>query len=90
MASHKSAKKCIRKTVRQTLVNRNRVSRIRTFVRTLECMLTSTGQSAENLNTAFVAAQREIMRGVNKGVLHRNTAARRISGLARKVKALVQ
>jgi small subunit ribosomal protein S20 len=86
MASHKSAEKCIRKTVRQTLVNRNRVSRIRTHVRKLEDLLATPAVNTTDLQSALVAAEREIMRGVRKGVIHRNTAARRVSRLTKKVK----
>lgn len=89
MASHKSAEKCIRKTARQTLVNKNRVSRIRTEVRKIERMLdTPQAQDKVALESAFVAAQRQLMRGVSKGMLHKNTAARKISRLAKKVKAI--
>lgn len=89
MASHKSAEKCIRKTARQTLVNKNRVSRIRTEVRKIERMLDAPqAQDKAAVESAFVAAERQLMRGVSKGMLHKNTAARKISRLAKKVKAI--
>ena len=85
MASHKSAEKCIRKIARRTAINRSRLSRIRTFIKKAEEVLVK-DDSVEIKKDAVVAAEREIMRGVRKGVLHRNTAARKISKLARKVK----
>jgi small subunit ribosomal protein S20 len=86
MANHKSAEKRIRQTERRTEVNRNRVSRIRTFVKKVETALETgdKGAAAE----AFKAAQPEMMRGVSKGVLHRNTVARKLSRLSARIKAL--
>ena len=86
MANHRSAKKRIRQTARRTAVNRNRISRIRTFVKTVEEAIESGNKEAAA--TAFRAAQPEIHRGVTKGVLHRNTAARRLSRLSRRIRAL--
>ncbi|MCB9946956.1 MAG: 30S ribosomal protein S20 [Rhodospirillaceae bacterium] len=86
MAHHPSAKKRMRQTVRRTAVNRARVSRIRTFVKRVETALaTGDKQAAE---VALRAAQPEIQRGVTRGVLHRNTAARKISRLSKRVKGL--
>ncbi len=86
MANHRSAKKRIRQTVRRTAVNRNRISRIRTFVKSVEQAIESGDKEAAA--TAFQAAQPEIHRGVTKGVLHKNTAARRLSRLSRRIRAL--
>ncbi len=86
MAQHKSAKKRIRQTERRTEVNRARMSRVRTFIRTVEDAIASGDKDAAA--AALRAAQPEIMRGVTKGVLHRNTAARRISRLAARVNAI--
>ena len=86
MANHRSAKKRIRQTVRRTTVNRNRISRIRTFVKTVEQAIESGDKEAAA--TAYRAAQPEIHRGVTKGVLHKNTAARRLSRLSRRIRAL--
>ncbi len=86
MAQHKSAKKRIRQTERRTEVNRARMSRVRTFIRTVEDAIASGDKDAAE--AALRAAQPEIMRGVTKGVLHRNTAARRISRLAARVNAI--
>ena len=86
MAHHRSAKKRIRQTEKRTAINRSRVSRIKTFMRKVESALAqgdfSTAQSA------FAAAEPEIRRGVTKGVLHMNTASRKISRLARRVHAM--
>lgn len=86
MANHRSAKKRIRQTVRRTAVNRNRISRIRTFVKQVEVAIESGNKEAAA--TAYRAAQPEIHRGVTKGVLHKNTAARRLSRLSRRIRAL--
>ena len=87
MASHKSAEKCIRQTARRTLVNQNRMSRIRTFVKKIETLLENKASKVEAA-TALVQAERELMRGVSKGLLHKNTVARKVSRLAKKVKSL--
>ena len=86
MANHRSAKKRIRQTARRTAVNRNRISRIRTFVKRVELAIESGDKEAAA--TAYRAAQPEIHRGVTKGVLHKNTAARRLSRLSRRIRAL--
>jgi small subunit ribosomal protein S20 len=89
MASHKSAQKCIRKTARQTLVNKNRVSRIRTEVRKVERMLESPKAIDQTTaKAALVEAERQLMRGVSKGMMHKNTAARKVSRLAKRIKAI--
>ena len=85
MASHESAKKSIRKTEKQRVVNQNRLSRIRTFVKKLEQAI-ATNVSKESILTAFSEMQKEIMRGVNKRVVHKNAAARKISRMSHKVK----
>ncbi|MGK9169108.1 30S ribosomal protein S20 [Inquilinus limosus] len=86
MANHKSAEKRIRQTERRTLVNRNRVSRIRTFVKKVEVAIESGDKTAAA--EAFKAAQPELQRGVTKGVLHKNTVARKLSRLSGRIKAL--
>ncbi len=87
MASHKSAEKCIRKIERRTAVNKNRMSRIRTYIRKLEDLLVP-GLPKDQLTAALIQAEREIKRGVTKGVLHRNTASRKVSRLVKRAKAL--
>ena len=86
MAHHKSAKKRIRQTERRTDVNRSRMSRIRTFVKKVEAAI-ATGNAAD-AQAALKTAQPEIMRGVTKGVLAMGTASRKVSRLAKRVKAL--
>lgn len=86
MAHHKSAKKRIRQTVSRTDTNRARVSRIRTFLKKVESAIAAgdASQAAE----ALKAAQPELARGVSKGVLPKNTAARKMSRLSARVKGL--
>lgn len=86
MANHKSAEKRIRQTAKRTIVNKTRLSRIRTFVKKVEAAIAA-GDKA-NATEAFRAAQPELQRGVNKGVVHRNTAARKISRLAHRIAGL--
>jgi len=86
MANIKSAKKRIRKTARRTEINRARMSRVRTFVRKVESAIASGDKTAAQ--AALKEAQPELMRGVTKGVIHRNTASRRLSRLSARIKAL--
>lgn len=86
MAHNQSAKKRIRQTKRRTQINRARVQRIRTFMRKVEKAIA--GGDKTEARSAFEAAQPELMRGVNKGVVHRNTAARRLSRLSARIKSL--
>lgn len=86
MANHKSAEKCIRKTARRTEINKNRVSRVRTYIRKVEEAL-ATGVK-ESAQAALRVAEKELMRGVSKGVIHQNTASRKVSRLCKRVKAL--
>ena len=86
MANHKSAEKRIRQTERRTAVNKARLSRIRTFVKKVEAALDAGDRTTAQ--AAFLAAQPELQRGVTKGVLHKNTAARKISRLAHRLRTL--
>ena len=86
MANTSSAKKRVRRDARRTEVNRARRSRIRTFVKRVENAIESNDKEAAQV--AFVAAEPEIMRGVTRGVLHRNTASRKVSRLAARIKSL--
>lgn len=83
MANTSSAKKATRKIAARTEVNKSRVSRIRTFVRKVEEAIASGDKGAAE--AAFKAAQPELMRGAAKGVLHANTASRKVSRLANRV-----
>ncbi|PCI50071.1 MAG: 30S ribosomal protein S20 [Alphaproteobacteria bacterium] len=86
MANLLQAKKRIRANARRAEVNKSRKSRIRTFVKKVELALES--GNAEEARVALKAAQPELMRGVTKGVLHKKTASRKVSRLAKRVKAL--
>lgn len=86
MANHKSAEKRIRQTAKRTIVNKARVSRIRTYVKRVEAAIAA-GDKA-GAAEAFKVAQPELQRGVGKGVVHRNTASRKISRLAHRIAAL--
>jgi ribosomal protein S20 len=86
MANTSSAKKAARKIARRAAINKSRRSRVRTFVRKVEEALASGDK--EVAVAAFKAAEPELMRAATKGVLHRNTASRKVSRLAQRVKAL--
>ena len=86
MANLRSAKKRIRQTARKTVVNRDRIGRVRTFVKKVETAIATGDKDAAN--AALKAAQPEIMRGVTKGVVHRKTASRKVSRLNARIKAL--
>jgi len=86
MANNPGARKAIRKIAARTEVNKARRSRVRTFVRKFEEAVA--GGNAEAAKTAFVEAQSELMRAVSKGVVHKNTGARKVSRLAARLKKL--
>lgn len=86
MANHKSAEKRIRRNARRAEINGARRNRIRTFIKKIE-MAISEGK-ADDAQTALQNAQPEIQRGVSKGILHKNTAGRKISRLSARIKAL--
>lgn len=86
MANIKSAKKRIRRTERRTAINRSRMSRVRTFVKKVETAITSGAKT--DAEAALKMAQPEVARGVSKGILHRNTASRKLSRLSARIKAL--
>ncbi len=86
MANTTSAKKATRKLARRTAVNKSRRSRVRSFIRKVEeAISTGDGEAARN---ALREAQPELMRAASKGVLHANTVSRKVSRLARRVKAI--
>ncbi|MDO9125740.1 30S ribosomal protein S20 [Parvibaculum sp.] len=86
MANTKSAKKAIRVIAKKTAVNKDRRSRMRTFCRNVEEAIASGDKSAAE--TALRAAQPEIMRAAQKGVIHKNTASRKVSRFTQRVKSL--
>ena len=86
MANSPSSKKRALQAERRAEINKARRSRMRTFVRKVEEAIATGDQAAAT--EALKAAQPEIMRSVSKGVVHKNTASRKISRLAGRVKAL--
>ena len=86
MANSPQARKRIRQAARRTLINKARKSRIRTYIRRVEEAVAS--GDADAAREALTAATPEIMRGASKGIMHRNTASRKVSRLAKRVKAL--
>jgi small subunit ribosomal protein S20 len=86
MANSPQSKKRARQNEARFAVNKARRSRIRTFIRKVEEAIASGDKTAAA--AALQAAQPEMMRGVTKGVLHKNTVARKVSRLAARVKAL--
>ena len=86
MANIKSAKKRTRRNARRADINGARRSRARTHVKKVEAALADNDKAASE--EALKAAQPELMRGVTKGILHRNTASRTVSRLHARVKAL--
>jgi small subunit ribosomal protein S20 len=85
MANTRSAKKATRKITRRTEINRNRVSRVRSYVRKVEEAIASGDKAAAT--AALKAAEPELMRAASKGVVHRNTASRKVARLAARVKS---
>ncbi|MYL97581.1 30S ribosomal protein S20 [Novosphingobium sp. FGD1] len=86
MANTPQARKRIRRNERRAEINTNRVSRIRTFIKKVELALDGGDKTAAA--DALKAAQPELARGVARGVLHKNTAARKLSRLTKRVSAL--
>lgn len=86
MANHHSAKVRIRRNERRTKINGDRIGRIRTHVKKVETAIASGDKTAAE--AAFKAVEPELQRGVDKHVIHANTAARRISRLSARIKAL--
>ena len=86
MANTPQAKKRIRRNARRSEINRARVSRIRTFVRQVEAALEA-GRKDE-ARAALALVQPELARGVAKGVVHANTASRKLSRLSKRLAAL--
>jgi small subunit ribosomal protein S20 len=86
MANTPQARKRIRRNDRRADINQARVSRIRTFVKKVESALESGVKDAAV--AALAAAAPEMMRGVSKGVLHKNTVSRKIGRLTKRVNAL--
>ncbi|WP_439273072.1 30S ribosomal protein S20 [Pseudochrobactrum sp. HB0163] len=86
MANTPSAKKAVRKIEARTAVNKSRRSRVRTFVRKFEDAVALGDKAAAQ--AAFKVAEPELMRAASKGVVHKNTASRKVSRLAARLKAM--
>jgi small subunit ribosomal protein S20 len=86
LANSPQAKKRARQNEKRFAINKARRSRIRTYLRTVEEAIESGDKAAAEL--ALKTAQPELMRGVTKGVYHKNTASRKMSRLSARVKTL--
>lgn len=86
MANTVSAKKMTRKIAKRTAINKARRSRMRTFIRKVEEAIASGDQAAAV--AALRAAEPEMMRAAQKGIVHKNTASRKVSRLTHRIKAL--
>ena len=86
MANHKSSKKRILRNNKRNEINSNRISRIRTYIKKVETEISS--ENKDKANEAFKLAMPEIQRGVSKGLLHKNTASRKLSRLSSKIKTI--
>ncbi|GGN57587.1 MAG: 30S ribosomal protein S20 [Novosphingobium sp.] len=86
MANTPQARKRIRRNERRALINTNRMSRIRTFVKKVESAIAGGDKTAAS--AALKEMQPELARGVARGVVHKNTAARKMSRLSKRVSAL--
>ena len=86
MSNHKSAEKAIRQIKKRTLVNKSRLSRIKTFIKKVEQAVVSNDKV--KAQAEFKIAQSEIMKGVTKGLLKLNTASRKVSNLSARIKKL--
>ena len=86
MANTPQAEKRIRRNERRAAVNKARLSRIRTHVKKVESAIAAGDKTAAQ--AALQAAQPELDRGVARGVMHRNTASRKLSRLTKRISAL--
>jgi small subunit ribosomal protein S20 len=86
MANTTSAKKMTRKIAKRTAINRSRRSRMRSFIRKVEEAIASGDRNAAA--DALRAAEPEMMRAAQKGIVHKNTASRKVSRLASRIGAL--
>lgn len=86
MANTDQSKKRARQTIRRTEVNKARRSRVRTYLRKVEESIVA--GNATDARAALLVAESELMRAVTKGIVHKNTAARKVSRLTARVKAI--
>lgn len=83
MANHKSAEKAHRRSLRNKARNQSILSRIKTAIKKFETALAG---AAADIQSLFRSAESEITKGVSKGVMHKNTASRKVSRLTKKMK----
>ena len=88
MPQNKSPIKRLRRDEKRRLVNKSRISRIRTFVKNFEKALQKEEKDVESLKSCFQKAQSELAKGVAKGIIHKNMAARKTHRLMLKFKKL--
>ena len=86
MANTKSARKMVRKIEKRTDINASRRSRMRTYLRKVEDAIQAS--DADGARAALAAAQPEIMRAAQRGIIHKNAASRKVSRLAHRVKGV--
>lgn len=86
MANSPQARKRARQAERRTEINKSRKSRVRTFIRKVEEAIEAGNK--DEAKSALTAAQPEIVRGANKGIMHKNTAARKVSRLTKRVHSM--
>lgn len=86
MANTSSAKKMARKIERRTALNKARRTRMRTYVKKLDLAIASGDQ--DQARAALRTAESELMKAVSKGVIHKNTGARKVSRLSARVKSM--
>jgi small subunit ribosomal protein S20 len=86
MANTPSAKKAVRKIERRTAINKSRRSQMRTYIRKVEEAIASGNAAAAT--KAFRMAEPLVMRAAQKGIIHKNTASRKVSRLCARVNAL--
>lgn len=86
MANTSSAKKATRVANRRAAINRNRLSRVRSSVRSVEEAIAKGDKAAAE--AALATAQPELIRGAQKGVIHKNAASRKVSRLVKRIRAI--
>ena len=86
MANTKSAKKATRVAARKTVINKNRMSRVRTSLRKVEEAIVAGDRKVAD--AALRTAETELMRGAQKGILHKNAASRKVSRLTARVRTV--
>lgn len=86
MANTSSAKKMARKIERRTALNKARRTRMRTYVKKLDLAIAAGDQ--DQARAALRTAESELMKAVSKGVIHKNTGARKVSRLSARVKSM--